>query len=447
MKLKPEKEGKKLRQKLKRNEQGTFKLPPKRPSVQAFINADNTGRLQNLVPIRHARMSKSPFTFYRATASIMAYDLSFQPHTNINVQAIGDAHLANFGGFATPERTLIIDANDFDETNPAPWEWDLKRLATSFVLASRERGFGKKTALKMALNVTKFYREGMLEFSNMNMLDLWYKQFDLQGLRAIAQTKQARQYLDVLIGKGQKQTIEKVFYKIAGTTAGNYTITDKPPLIYHPFDIDESRKMIEGFLGSYAKTLQADIRWLFEQYKLVDVAQKVVGVGSVGTACFVALLMNNKEESLFLQVKEAGESVLEPFTTKSIYKHHGQRIVEGQRLVQAASDVFLGWSTGPGGRHFYVRQLKDKKISPEIELFDKLLMGGYAKLCGKMLARAHAKTGNSSLLAGYMGKSEQLDKAIGNFAVAYADQTERDYEEFMKTIKSGKLKASFDLPE
>ncbi|MBK0401759.1 DUF2252 domain-containing protein [Adhaeribacter sp. BT258] len=447
MKVKPGNEGKKLRQKLKRNEQGTFKLPPNRPTIAAFIKADNVGRLQNLVPIRHARMSKSPFTFYRATASVMAYDLAFQPHTKVNVQAIGDAHLANFGGFATPERSLIFDANDFDETNPAPWEWDLKRLATSFVLAAREKGIGESTTLEIARNVSKYYRESMQEFAAMNILDLWYIKFDLEGIRDMAKVKRSKKQLDKLISKGQKQSIQKELYKMAISSSGNFVIKDQPPLVYHPFDIDKSRKMIEGFFKKYAETLQSDRKWLFNQYKMVDLAMKVVGVGSVGTPCFVALLMNKKDEPLFLQIKEAGESALEPFTGKSIYKHHGQRVVAGQRLVQAASDVFLGWSTGPGGRQFYVRQLKDKKISPDIETFDKAVLKGYAKLCGRMLARAHAKTGPSSLLAGYMGKREQLDMAIGKFAVAYANQTERDFAEFMKAIKSGKLKASFELPD
>ncbi len=447
MKVKPANEGKKLRQKLKRKAQGIFNLPPKRPSIVSFVNADNAGRLQNLVPIRHARMSKSAFTFYRATASIMAYDLAFQPHTNIHVQSIGDAHLANFGGFATPERSLIFDANDFDETNPAPWEWDLKRLATSFVLAARELGFGKITAQEIARNVARFYRESMHEFAAMNMLDLWYMKFDLEGIRDLVNTKQAKKQLDKLMAKGRKQSVQKVLYKITTNTSGNSVIKEQPPLIYHPFDMDKNRKMIQTFFKKYAETLQSDRKWLFNQYEMVDLAIKVVGVGSVGTPCFVALLMNKQNEPLFLQVKEAGESVLEPFTGKSIYKHHGQRVVEGQRLVQAASDVFLGWSTGPGGRQFYVRQLKDQKVSPEIETFDKVLLGGYAKLCGKMLARAHAKTGNAAVIAAYMGKSEQLDEAIGKFAVTYADQTERDFEEFMKGIKNGKLKASFDLPD
>jgi uncharacterized protein (DUF2252 family) len=447
MKAQGEIEGRLLRKEMKRSAHGTFKLPTKRPSVVSMIKASNKGRIENLVPIRHARMSASPFAFYRGTASIMAYDLSFQQHSSIMVQAIGDCHLMNFGGFATPERTLIFDVNDFDETNIAPFEWDLKRLTTSFILAARNRKFGKNVAFDMAKNVVKYYRQGIQESASMSMLDLWYMKFDLEGIRDNAKTKQAKQYLDILIEKGEKQKIKKVFYKITKNALGKIAIADKTPLIYHPINIEKSRTTLESFLGNYAKTLQPDRRWLFEQYKMVDVALKVVGVGSVGTACYVVLLMNDKHEPLFLQVKEARESVLEPFTHKSIYKHHGQRIVEGQRLVQAASDVFLGWSTGPTGKQFFVRQLKDKKISPEVETFDRVLLGGYAKLCGKMLARAHAKIGVSTLLTGYMGNSEKLDEALAQFAVAYADQTENDYEEFMEAIKSGVIKVAEDLPE
>jgi uncharacterized protein (DUF2252 family) len=315
------------------------------------------------------------------------------------------------------------------------------------VLAAREKGFGKTTSLKIAQTVARFYRESMLEFAAINLLDLWYMKFDLEELRSEVQTRQARKQLDELIKKGQKQSVKKEFYKLTTNKAGNFVIKDQPPLVYHPYDIDKDRKMIQAFFGKYAKTLQPDRQWLFGQYKMVDLAMKVVGVGSVGTPCFVALLVNQQNEPLFLQIKEATESALQPYTGKSIYKHHGQRVVEGQRLVQAASDVFLGWSTGPGGRQFYMRQLKDKKVSPDLDTFDKVVLEGYAKLCGKMLARAHTKTGPSHLIAGYLGKTEQMDEAIGRFSVAYADQTERDFDEFLKAIKSGKLAASPDLPD
>lgn len=250
-----------------------------------------------------------------------------------------------------------------------------------------------------------------------------------------------------MIKKARKQTIEKVFYKLTQTNLGNFEISDQPPLVYHPEGISDARPMLEDAFNKYAKSLQADRRWLFAQYKLVDLALKVVGVGSVGTRCYVGLFMNKNNEPLFLQVKEARNSVLEPYTTKSAYKHHGQRVVEGQRLVQAASDVFLGWTSSSTGKQFYVRQLRDKKVGPDIENFDKTLLKGYGRLCGLLLARAHAKGGSAPLIAGYVGKSEALDEAIGKFAVAYANQTERDYEEFIKGIKAGKLEASNDVPE
>ncbi|PZF73758.1 DUF2252 domain-containing protein [Taibaiella soli] len=404
----------------------------------------NYDRLQNLIPIRHKRMSASPFAFYRGTAGIMAQDLYYLPHAGINIQAIGDCHLMNFGGFATPERSMIFDANDFDETHIAPWSWDLKRLATSFVLAARDKGMSDDDAREIAFTLAQSYRKFMHEFAEISLLDLWYMKIDAVEIRNQAKSEKAKKLIDEALIKSQKGTHQKVFYKITQSVLGNFEITDQPPLIYHPMDVKKEITAINMFLDKYADTLQGDRRWLFEQYRVVDVALKVVGVGSVGTRCYVVLLMNQNNEPLFLQVKEARRSVLEPYTEKSRYAHYGQRVVEGQRLVQAASDIFLGWSTGPQGRHFYFRQLRDRKIAPEVDLFDKTLLNAYARLCGRMLARAHAKTGNAKLLSGYMGKSEVLDDAISHFGIAYADQTERDYEDFMKAIRSGKLKVDDD---
>ena len=379
-------------------------------------------------------------------ASMMAQDLSHLPYTNVMVQAIGDCHLMNFGGFATPERTLIFDVNDFDETLPASWEWDLKRLATSFVLAARDIQMKAIDAREMAWILSKSYRENMILFSQMNTLDLWYMKFDVEALKENAKNAEVKQFLSDAILKANKNTNQKTFYKITQNVLGKFSIADQLPLVYHPFDIHKAHEAILGFLDQYAQTLQPDRRWLFQQFEVMDVALKVVGVGSVGTRCYVALLMNKKNDPLFLQIKEARASVLEAYTVAGIYSHNGQRVVEGQRLVQAASDIFLGWSSSPTGRHYYFRQLRDKKIAPDPAQFDKTLLTAYARLCGRTLARAHAKTGNASIIAGYMGKGEMLDESISRFAVAYANQTEKDFETFKKAIRSGRLACSPDPP-
>lgn len=379
-------------------------------------------------------MAASPFAFYRGNAGIMTYDLSSLPRTDIIVQAIGDCHLMNFGGFATPERTLIFDANDFDETLPATWEWDVKRLATSFVLAARHNGLRNSAAKVMAFDFAQSYRRHMFDFSQLNLLDLWYMKFDMQSIFARSRGTEMRQMLRNVMAQAERENNQKILYKITRKVSGNVEITDQPPLIYHSPDVKDKATM-HTFLSDYAKTLQNDRRWLFEQYELVDIALKVVGVGSVGTRCYVALLMNQNQEPLFLQVKEARESVLEKFTSRNEYAHNGQRVVEGQRLVQAASDIFLGWSTASDGRQYYLRQLRDRKVSPLVEAFDAELLAAYARLCGRMLARAHAKTGNAAEISGYMGKSELMDEMISDFAIAYADQTEKDYEEFKRAFR------------
>ena len=282
----------------------------------------------------------------------------------------------------------------------------------------------------------------------MSLLDLWYMKFDLETIRSAVKTQKARRILDESIAKAQKGTHLQTFYKLTTTNVpGAFEIAEQKPLIYHPIDVKNDMAMIMQFMGQYRNTLQHDRCWLFDKYKVVDVALKVVGVGSVGTRCLVVLMMNDKQEPLFLQVKEARQSVLEPYTQKTIYSHNGQRVVEGQRLTQAASDIFLGWSTGPKGKHFYLRQLRDKKMGLDIEQFDKDLLVSYAKLCGALLARAHAKAGNADFLSGYMGNSDTFEIAISEFAMKYGDQTEKDYNEFMKAIKSGKLQVKKDVAE
>jgi uncharacterized protein (DUF2252 family) len=432
-------EGKSIRSGKPRSANALWKPPVDRPSVKTMIELSNYDRLPELVPVRHFRMSASPFVFYRATASLMARDLSHTPSSGIIVQACGDCHLMNFGGFATPERHLVLDINDFDETLPGYWEWDLKRLATSFVLAARERGLNKNNPDDLVTDLVSAYQDAMNEFSQMKFLDLWYLKFDVEEIAKESKNEELKERLGKSIAKGQKQTQDVVFYKMTSDNMGKFVITDEPPLILHPFDLEESMEMIKYFFDQYKNTLQPDRKFLFDQYRIADVALKVVGVGSVGTRCYVVLLLNDSNEPLFLQVKEARQSVLEPYMGESIYRHHGERIVQGQRLIQSASDIFLGWTTGPQGRHYYVRQLRDKKIAPNIETMNKSILGIYAGFCGRVLAKAHCKTGQGPLICGYMGKSDAIVKAMTQFAKDYADQTERDYEDFMKAIRSGQL--------
>jgi uncharacterized protein (DUF2252 family) len=432
-------EGKTLRDKTPRSKHAFWKQPAKRPSVLKMIQLSNYDRLPDLIPIRHARMSKSPFVFYRGTASLMARDLSATSSSGISVQACGDCHLMNFGGYATPERRLVMDINDFDETNQGPWEWDLKRLTTSFVLAAREKGINAKDAQEIVIKLVSSYQKGLKNFSSMELLDFWYMKFDIEQMQHKAKEPWIKQRLARDIDKANRQTPDRVFYKITSNNMGKYEISDQPPLIQHPANVQEHMHIIHAFMLQYKRTLQPDRKWLFEQYKVIDVALKIVGVGSVGTRCYVVLLMNGNEEPLLIQVKEARESVLAPYIGESKYRHDGERVVQGQRLIQAASDIFLGWSTGPEGRYYYFRQLRDKKLAPQIEAFDKILLVTYAKLCGRILARAHCKTGKGATICGYIGKGEGFARAISAFAAAYADQTEKDYDDFIKAIRNGKL--------
>lgn len=436
--------GKEIRGKFPRGGQAAWQAPHGRPSVKTMIDLSNYDRLPELVPVRHFRMSASPFVFYRATASLMARDLSVTPSSGITVQICGDCHLMNFGGFATPERHVVMDINDFDETLPGPWEWDLKRLAVSFVLAARDRGFGRTTADDIAVQLTAAYQKAMDEFSNMNLLDLWYLKFDLEEIVREQKNDQLKERLSKNLAKGNKQTHDKVFYKMTSDNMGQFTITDQPPLILHPFDLKDSMEMINTFFEHYKDTLQPDRRLLLDQYHITDVALKVVGVGSVGTRCYVVLLLNDNNEPLFIQVKEARQSVIEPFTRPCAYKHNGERIVQGQRLMQSASDIFLGWTTGPQGRQYYLRQLRDKKISPDIDTLNKEFLGIYGQYCAKVLAKAHCKTNLGAVICGYIGKGDRFGQAIAQFAELYADQTEKDFEEFKKAIQKGELPVQKD---
>jgi len=398
--------------------------------------------MQQLVPIRYGRMMQSPFAFYRGAAAIMAADLAHTPVSGIRVQACGDCHLLNFGGFATPERNIAFDINDFDETLPAPWEWDVKRLATSCVIAGQHNGYNKAEARDMALRCVESYREHIHNFARMTVLERWYEHIDANDILKAISGKKWRQEVRMQIEKAAARSVlEDDFPKLATVEGGQPRIKDNPPLIFHQGDVSpdgEYGRAVKAAFREYRTTLSAERRELVDRFELKDVAIKVVGVGSVGTICGILLLMADTDDALFLQVKEARVSVLEPYAGKSCYPNRGERVVVGQRLTQAASDLFLGW-TEYEGRHFYIRQLRDIKIKPLIEGISASRMGLYSGWCGWALARAHAKSGDAAMISGYLGSSSRFDKAVAKFALAYADQNERDYQALLKAIRGGRI--------
>jgi uncharacterized protein (DUF2252 family) len=413
-----------------------------RPDPIDILRASDADRLPDLVPIRYGRMLQSPFAFYRGAAGVMAADLAGTPATGIHVQACGDCHLMNFGGFATPERNIIFDINDFDETSRAPWEWDVKRLAASFVLAARSIGLSDRKGRDAAVTCARSYRKRLAEFSQRHPLDVWYERITAEHfIGSLPATEQKR--IRSRVAKAAKQDGSDMdFPKLAGMVSGRLGIRDTPPLIFHPEEsrAPEFQTVLDQVFSTYRETLAEDRRVLLGQYHVVDAAIKVVGVGSVGRRCWIALLMSESNDPLFLQFKEAVESVLEPYAGKSAYAHHGQRVVMGQRLMQPASDLFLGWVTVEAtGKQYYVRQLRDAKIKPLVETFDNELLRVYAKACGWVLARAHAKAGDAMMISGYLGRNAQFDEAIGDFSLAYADQAERDHAVLKAAVHKGKI--------
>ena len=437
--------GKSLRDKCPRSSHAVWKTPHGRPDPLRLLRESNKGRLPELIPIRHGRMAVSPFTFYRGTALNMAADLAATPATGLRVQACGDCHLLNFGDFATPERRVIFDINDLDETLPAPWEWDVKRLAASFVLACRHNDFSRACAEDAALACVRSYREHMAKYSQMPVLDVWYESLDVETLLPTIKDKEARRrHVKRLAAARARSVLEHDFPKLAARVGQVPTIKDSPPLIYHPRErgVSDLLTRARAAYAGYRQSLQEDRRVLLDRFDLKDIAIKVVGVGSVGTLSAVVLLMASEEDPLFLQVKEARPSVLEAYTGKSIYPNHGQRIVNGYRLMQSASDIFLGWTKGELGRHFYVRQLKDMKVGVLVDLFSPTMMIQYAELCGWTLARAHARSGAPAQISGYLGKSDAFDKAIAAFSSAYADQSERDHGVLKRAARSGRVEVA-----
>jgi uncharacterized protein (DUF2252 family) len=460
-----------------------------RPDPVGLLEAQDRTREPDLVPVRHGRMMVSPFTFYRGAAKIMAADLKGTPVAGLRVQLCGDAHLSNFGMFASPERRLVFDLNDFDETLPGPFEYDVKRMAASFVIAGRNNGFSKADASAAALASVAAYREAMADFARMSTMDLWYAHFDEDRMQQIIQgavagadkeekkdkkeekkdkkakakkkeqraekedkvVKEAAKRAEKAMGKAHTRDSLQALSKLGELVDGQYRIVSQPPVIVPARDLaatyglspDQVLPTLHEQFRAYRATLQDDRRKLLEKFKIVDAARKVVGVGSVGTRAFIILLQGRDEQDpLFLQVKEATASVLEASAPKSRYRQHGERVVEGQRMMQASSDIFLGWTKGLDvRRHFYWRQLRDMKGSAEVELMAPFTLTHYAQICGWTMARAHARSGDPVAIATYLGPDDTFDRSIVNFSERYADRNQEDYDEFVNAVRSGRLEA------
>ncbi len=438
--------GKALRQSCPRESHAAWKAPPARADPIEMVLAAEKGRLPELLPLRHGRMARSAFTFYRGSALPMAADLATTPTSGIRVQCCGDAHLSNFGGFATPERRIIFSINDLDETLPAPWEWDVKRLAASFVVACRDNDLKDAAARGVVTTCVRTYREAMAGYSKLKTLELWYESLEARDLlRTIKDPAVHRRVVERLEKERGKSKGEEIFPKLAAHRGDLPVIKDQLPTIFHHEDHTpgEIHQAVRDTIAGYRATLPSAYQSLLDRYELRDAAIKVVGIGSVGTSCWVLLFMAGEGDPLFLQVKEARPSVLERYAGKSAFPNQGQRVVDGYRRMQPASDMFLGWTRGPK-RDFFVRQLRDIKVSPRIETFDETVMDQYATWCGKALALSHARSGRSAELSGYMGKSDTFDEAIASFSMAYADQNEKDHAALERAVRKGKVKAIFE---
>jgi len=431
-------DGKALRGKLPRRSHARWKRSTSQPSPIETLRASDAKRMPELVPVRYGRMLQSPFAFYRGSAAIMAADLANTPSTGILVQACGDCHLMNFGAFATPERNIVFDINDFDETYPAPWEWDVKRLAASFVLAARSNGYSG-VASKIAQTSVRAYRKWMRKYAHMHPLDAYYAKIGVAEFLALAPPRDRARIRKRVERVSAKRGHDVAYPKLTHVRDGTPRLRDNPPLIFHPEQSKEKGfdATVSATIAQYRETLSDERRILLDRYRFVDAAIKVVGIGSVGTQCWVALLMSASDEPLLLQFKEANDSVLAAYAGEGAYSHNGQRVVAGQRMMQTASDIFLGWMTGPDGRHFYGRQLRDAKMSAPVDAFDEAALQTYARACGWCLARAHARSGDAEAIATYLGSGPQFDEAASAFAEAYADQAERDHAALKAAVRAG----------
>jgi uncharacterized protein (DUF2252 family) len=453
--------GKKARKEVPRKSHATWEPAAGRRDPVELLEEQATTRVPELVPIRYGRMSVSPFTFFRGAALLMAADLADTPDSGLRVQVCGDAHLSNFGGFASPERELVFDLNDFDETLPGPWEWDVKRLAASVAVAGRARGFSRAARRTILLGCAGRYRATMRRFAEMGNLEVWYSRLSREVLRdataaglKAGQRKEFQSRVQKATEKATTKDSMKAFAKLTTSVDGQLQIISDPPVIVRAVDLlpeGEARDLqssMQGLFEEYKATLQDDRRRLLEGYRFVDIARKIVGVGSVGTRCWILLLegLNSDRDPLFLQFKEAGASVLERFAQESEFENHGRRVVEGQRLMQSASDIMLGWLHTDDGldgrpRDFYGRQLWDWKFSADVDGMTPRIMGPYVEMCAWTLARAHARSGDRVAIASYLGSSDVFDSAIADFAELYAEQSERDYDALLAAIKSGRVVA------
>jgi uncharacterized protein (DUF2252 family) len=446
------KRGKALREKVPRTSHGDWRPAPDRPDPVELITDQDADRLQWLVPIRHWRMSQSAFSFYRGGAAIMAADLAETPVSGLSAQICGDAHLSNFGTYGSPERDLVFDVNDFDETLPGPWEWDLKRLGASFAIAARHNEYDTQDEFGLPTIAAATYRQAMARFAEMRYLDVWYAHLTSDDIYAAFKdqlTKKEKKAGQKFSRKARSKNSLHAFKKLAEETPDGYRIMSQPPLIIPLRDWPrqrkpaETRNILTRLFKDYLSTLPDHMSVLLERFAYRDMAVKVVGVGSVGTRCFIVLLKGrDAQDPFFLQIKEAVGSVLEAHLPKSRYAHHGQRVVAGQHLMQAASDSFLGWTSGAkDGKDYYCRQFKDMKGSMDVDEASRRAMRRYAGLCGWTLARAHARSGDAAAIAGYLGSGETFDRALAEFSVAYADQNEKDYAAFIDAIDTGSIEA------
>jgi uncharacterized protein (DUF2252 family) len=447
--------GRTARAKTPRESHAAWEPPAERPDPIALLEEQARSRIADLVPIRYGRMLASPFAFYRGAAVIMAADLSTTPQSGIQAQLCGDAHLANFGGFASPERDLVFNINDFDETLPGPWEWDVKRLAASIEIAGRERAFSAKERRVCVLGAVEEYRRAMGEFATQSNLAVWHAMLNVAGIRqrwGQELQPKGRRRLEQRVAAAHAKDNVRAFERLTQRVDGQLQIVSSSPLVVRLEELllaEEHRRLediVRDFIRSYRQTLLIDRRRLVEEYRYVDIARKVVGVGSVGTRAWIVLLVGRDEsDPLFLQIKEAQASVLEPYVRVSRYAKHGERVVNGQRLIQAAPDIFLGWDHiqlgGDMPKDYYVRQLWDWKVSAEIETMTPRVLRVYAEICAWTLARAHARSGDRVAIAAYLGKNDAFAQAIAEFSVAYADQNERDYSALAEAVKSGRITA------
>ena len=452
-----EADGKEARKQTPRSSHAEWKAPKDREDPVTILETQAESRVPELVPIRYGRMLVSPFTFYRGAAAIMAADLAKTPVSGLRAQLCGDAHLSNFGIFASPEREMLFDINDFDETLPGPWEWDVKRLAVSLCVAGRDRNLSKQEVADILAWTAQAYRQSMRGFAQMSNLDVWYASLNAENIMGVVRAQQLvkgkrLQQMEKRLGKARAKNSTRAVLKLTEAVDGQLRFVSEPPLIVPLQELlgeaesAELRKRLEAMLADYRSSLTDEYGVLLGDYTFQSIARKVVGVGSVGTRAWVLLFMGRDEQDpLVLQAKEAQASVLEPHAGASQYKNHGQRVVEGQRLMQAAGDIFLGWLPAVGiddvPRDFYVRQLWDGKLSIEIETMTHPMLRAYGALCAWTLARAHARTGDRIAIASYLGAGGVFDQAIADFSEAYADQNERDYQELVKAVKSGQIQA------